>query len=476
MSSPRLSELLWVAYRRRWWLILPALIGLAGGYTASRLLPPAYRASTLIMAEQQRPSNEYVKNTVTTTLQDRLKSIEQQIVNRENLVELITTLDLYPEIRRQASLEAAVERARRDITIQMLGQNTFRIHYRGGQPALVARAANTLADQIIRDTLEARERQARTTSSFLETELDDMRRRLEEQENRIALFKQAHMGQLPEQREAILRSLEQLQTSLRINFDAMDKAELRKLILQREAAQAPPAAVAPAPVPIAERVQKLREELADLRSRYTELHPDVVRAQEALRRLEAEAAAAPPPPRPAATVDPVVKAEVAAVDQQMAMLQIERRRILGDIGTLQARLENIPRLEQELQSLTRDYDNIQSSYQSLLGKRIDARLAENLEKRRQDEQFTVLEKAVAPSAPYSPNLLLLLTGGLLVGAFAGVGLVVLREQTDQTYSDAEMLRKDFPAVPLLATVPLLGTDVKLGRGYYPDYYPERSVR
>ena len=468
MPNLRLNELLWVAYRRRWWLILPALAGLSAGFAASKLLPPVYRASTLIMTEPQRQSSEYVKNTVTTTLQERLKSVEQQIVNRENLLELITTLDLYPEVRAQQSLEAAVEKARRAINVQMLGQ-TFRIYFSGADPELVARAANALSDQIIRDTLQARERQAQTTSSFLEAELGDTRRRLEEQEARIAEFKQGHMGQLPEQREAILRSLEQLQTTLRINLDAVEKAELKTLILQQSA----PAPAAGQPLGAAQRLELLRQELADLLARYTELHPDVIRTREAVRRLELEVAAAPSPP-PAAVA--ATGSELTAVEQQVRLLNVERGRLLAEIANLQGRLENIPRLEQQLLGLTRDYDNIQSSYQSLLAKRIDARLSENLEKRRQDEQFIILEKAIPPNRKHAPNTLLLLAAGLVAGVFAGVGMVAVREQTDQTYGDVASVRRDFPAVPILATVPLLGSDVKLGRGYYPDYYPERTRR
>ena len=457
----RPAELAWVAHRRRWWLIAPAALGLGAGLLGGQLLPPVYRASTLIMAEQQRLPNDYVKATVTTSLQDRLKSIEQQVVSRENLLELIDAMKLYPQLR-ESPPEAAVERARRDITIQMLGQTTFRIYYRGAAATLVADTANRIAEQFIRDTLAARERQARTTSSFLETELDAMRLRLEEQEDRIAQFKQAHLGQLPEQREAIFRSIEQLQAKLRINFDSADKLELKGLILRGN----PEAAATEAPPDAPRRLALLRQELADLRARYTDLHPDVIRTQAAIERVEDEIAAAP-----AALVAPApatAQTELEALREQQRLLGVERQRILAAIAANPARLENIPRVEQELLILTRDYENIESSYRSLLSKGIDARLAENLEKRRQDEQFTVLERAVPPAAAYFPNPFLFAAAGLLLGGGVGAGLALLREQADQTYAGADELRRDFPAVPLLATVPLLGSDVRLGRGYYPE--------
>ena len=128
---------------------------------------------------------------------------------------------------------------------------------------------------------------------------------------------------------------------------------------------------------------------------------------------------------------------------------------LAQIGQFQGRLENVPRIEQQLLSLTRDYDNIKKSYDSLLEKRINARLAENLEKSQQGEQFTILEKAIPPDVPSGPNKMLLLLAGLACGSVAGIALALLREQTDHTYADPESLQAAFPGVPLLAIIPMI---------------------
>jgi uncharacterized protein involved in exopolysaccharide biosynthesis len=114
----------------------------------------------------------------------------------------------------------------------------------------------------------------------------------------------------------------------------------------------------------------------------------------------------------------------------------------------------VPRVEQELLSLTRDYDNIKNSYESLLDKRLNARLYENLEKSQQGERFTMLERALPPAAPYSPNKILTLAAGLIAGGLLGLLMVLLRERTDPTYPDAESLQEAFPGLPVLATIPV----------------------
>lgn len=477
MTNLTPSDLLKAVWRRRWWFTLPALIGLIASYAIYRSLPPVYRASTLVMVERQKVPSDYVKPTVTTSMQERLDTIEHQILNRSNLERIVQEMGLYPELRGEASLDHLIARVRQDITIKHQGE-TFRVYFEGGDPVRVADTANRIADLFIQENLRLRAHQAKGTSSFLEAELADTKAKLEIQEARIAAFKQRYMGALPEERDTNLRASEQLSARLQINMDALDKAETRKLLLQREitslsyatedvpaAAPLPPMQTLP---PAPRRSDQLRAQLIELRSRYTDRHPDVIRAQAELERveeleLEADrqaqqrievAEAAPLPTRRPVRVDPMLRTQLDATELEIRNLHAERERIQAAMGGLEGRLNNIPRVEQELLSLTRDYENIRRSYDSLLAKRTDARLAENLEKSRQSEQFTVLEKAVPPSAPYGPNLLLLLAMGLAGGGLLGIVLALLREQTDSTYTDADELQKDFPGVPVLATIPV----------------------
>lgn len=472
------NDILRAVWRRRVWFAVPVLLCLIGAVAAYKVLPRKYRAFTTVLVEPQQVPADYVKPTVTTTIEERLRTIEPQIKNRDNLERIIREVDLYPELRYSGSLGEAVGQMRRDMTIQLQG-NTFFIFFRGREPVKVARAANRVAELFIESNLQLRENQAQGTSAFLEGELERTKNRLELQEARIASFKQMNMGDLPEQRDTNLRAVEQLQTKLEINVDALDKAETRKLLLQTQIAEmrrdprnsrVVGGTVVTAAPEGPSRLEQLRAQLAELRARYTDRHPDVIRAQaeiEQLEKMEREKPRRREEPAAVAStakdadddddaprIDPTLKAELASVDLEIRSLKGERERILGEISAVQARLENVPRVEQELLSLTRDYDNIRKSYESLLDKRLNARLYENLEKSQQGERFTILERALPPGAPYSPNPFLTLAAGLAAGMLLGFLAVMLRERTDPTYSDAESLQEAFPGVPLLATIPV----------------------
>lgn len=481
MTHLTLNDLVRTVWRRRVWFVVPVILGLIGAAVAYKILPRKYKAFTTVLVEPQRVPADYVKPTVTTSIEDRLHTIEPQIKNRDNLERIIREVGLYPELQRMGLLGDAVVQMRNDLSVQLQG-DTFFIFFRGEDPVKVARTANRVAELFIQSNLALRENQAQGTSAFLEKELERTKHRLELQEARIAEFKRLNMGDLPEQRDTNLRSVEQLQTKLEINMDALDKAETRKLLLQTQIAEMKrtPAVsrssrggggVVVPDVPAGPtKLEQLRDQLAELRARYTDRHPDVIRAQAELEQLERmerekprreekavavadagdEADDEPVAPR----VDPTLKAELASVELEIRSLKNERERILSDISNVQARLESVPRVEQELLSLTRDYDNIKNSYESLLDKRLNARLYENLEKSQQGERFTMLERALPPAAPYSPNKIVTLAAGLILGSLLGLLTVLLRERTDPTYPDAESLQEAFPGLPVLATIPV----------------------
>src|SRR5207244_29255 len=156
----------------------------------------------------------------------RLHTISQEILSRSRLEALMNRFGLYADLRKRVPSEEVIERMRKDIQLERKGvavkggrQATvaFTISYQGSEPATVSLVANTLASFYIEENLKARERQATGTAEFLKVQLGETKKRLDEQEQRVSEFKRRHLGELPQQMETNLASLERLRTQLRLN-------------------------------------------------------------------------------------------------------------------------------------------------------------------------------------------------------------------------------------------------------------------
>jgi Mrp family chromosome partitioning ATPase len=102
--------------------------------------------------------------------------------------------------------------------------------------------------------------------------------------------------------------------------------------------------------------------------------------------------------------------------------------------------------------LDRDYANMQENYQDLLSKRLNARIAENLEKRQKGERFRILDPANLPSMPEGPERLLIVLAGLVIGLGLGCGLAFVIEQWNLTFRRSEDAEVSL-GFPILATIP-----------------------
>jgi uncharacterized protein involved in exopolysaccharide biosynthesis len=210
--------------------------------------------------------------------------------------------------------------------------------------------------------------------------------------------------------------------------------------------------------PAAVRAVTLERQLAAARGNYTDRHPEVIRLRDELAAAKADAAAeASRPAEERITtlrVDPNYRALLG--DQEQARLRIRElqrneSQIRTQIGMYRARVESAPRVEQQIATLQREYDLEKEQYAQLTTKLRSAEMAENLERGRGGEKFTVLARAPLPTTPTSPNTQRLMIIALLVGLCAGAGLALGREYLDRSIHDTRALND--LELPVLGEIP-----------------------
>jgi protein tyrosine kinase modulator len=480
------EDLVVIAWRRKWWAILPAVAITAGVYAWVRTLPNLYRSDTLILVVPQRVPENYVKSTVTTRIEDRLQSIQQQILSRTRLERIIQDFNLYADARRTAIMEDVVEKMRGNINVQVVKGDAFRVSFTSDEARTAMRVCERVASLFIEENLRDREVLAEGTNQFLEAQLEDARRRLIETERKVEEYKRTYAGELPEQRDANMQGLHNAEVQVQSLIEAMNRDRDRRLIVERSIADAespdpqltpPPAPPAPAPqigpdgLPVgataAQQLETAQATLQQMQTRLTPQHPDILRLKRVItdlqRKADAEALARPLSPG-APTISPAerlrknrlaeMKAELEKIDKQIAARTEVEQRLRAQMAIYQKRIESAAARQSDLTELSRDYLTLQSTYTTLLAKKEDSKVAANLERRQIGEQFKILDPARLPERPTSPNRPQLQSLGLAAGIGFGVALMALIEYLDKTIkSEADVMAA--LNLLVLATVPIL---------------------
>jgi protein tyrosine kinase modulator len=475
------EDVLRVLRNRIWTLVLPlAIVAAATAVFVSRL-PDRYRSETVVLVVPQRVPESYVRSTVTSRIEDRLQAMAQQILSRTRLERIIQDFNLYQEERRTEIMEDIVEQMRRDIDLQVVRSDNFRISFTGSDPRTVMRVTERLASFFIEENLRDREVLAEGTNQFLEAQLEDARRRLVEQERKLEAYRRRFSGQLPTQLDSNLQVLQNMQMQVQAVVESVNRDRDRRLILERqvvelEREQEAASATAllanqgdrAAPPTPAQQLANARASLAALQTRLKPDHPDVQRLARFVRDLErkvvaeeADAALSPAITQPVSPNERArrqrlseLRAEMEQLDRQLATKQTEEQRLRGQIGSYEKRVEAAPTRESELVELTRDYETLQGLYKNLLANREESKIAANLERRQIGEQFRLIDPARIPERPFSPDRPRLNLLGVLGGLVLGFILIAILEYLDKSFkNDQEVMR--VLSLPVLAVVPFM---------------------
>jgi succinoglycan biosynthesis transport protein ExoP len=469
-------------WKRKFVIVLLWVAGSAATIAIVASLRSIYSAEALVLVQSQKIPENFVAATVQTALEARLDELKQQVLSHQRLWDLIEKFNLYPKLRRTRTREEVLQAMRKDISIKLekgwsaSQPGAFRVAYETYAPETAAEVANRIGHFFIDENLRQRAVEAEGTSRFLDSQLAESNKNLQSQEARLKDFKEAYIGELPQQEGALLAALSQDKVELMGLQDSLARAQQNKLVLesslavaqdnlkrqqalarqqlaQEAAAQTETGAPAPAPTPQQTELQRAQAQLRTLRLRYEDKHPEVQRMLREVARLEeqekaiqaaqaVEAAASPasaPAKVSAAGVlrkqpipvdDPSIHsllAQIALAARETEALEARRQRIIQDANDIQSRLPRLPIREQQLAAITRDYDTSRKNYQSLLDKKLAADVAADMERWQKAERFVMLDPARAPEKPVRPKRVVLGAAGSFLSLLLAGGLAFLLE-------------------------------------------------
>jgi polysaccharide chain length determinant protein (PEP-CTERM system associated) len=473
-----------VARRRRVLALGVFAAVVAAAVSFALYLPDLFRATAIVLVD--RPVAESIaRPAVAGELESRLHVIKQETLSRDRLTELITRFDLYPELRDNGAMETALERTRDDIQVELNGPEqvsgrtktvAFKLHYAGRSREKVADVTNAIATFYVAQNDRMRSEEAAQTSQFLKQQLQDAKAELDRQENSVKSYNTRHVGQLPQQFELNLASLDRLNTQLRMNGERQLQANEQRTRLMDDSLLLDTTTGMPILEPDRgrERLEKLKQDLKEREAQFTEKHPDVQRLREEIAKLERDVAAGPAAKPAGPVVTDATEAvsrlrrsrrqSLQGIEAEIAQLKSEETSLRASIAGIEGRLQSMPERQQELSMVSRDRQSAKDIYDSLLKRYEEAQMVESMETDRRGERFRVLEAAQAPEGPSAPNRLSLMLLGVLLALGLAATAVLVAEQFDTSFHSLDEL-KAFTHIPVLVTIPAIasGGRTQVGR-------------
>jgi len=464
---------LWPMVRRRMGLAC----AVAGAVTLMAVLlaawlPNRYMAATTILVEPQAVSERLIESGLRESdLNTRLNIMTAQILSRPRLSRIIDDLGLYEEESREMTREEVIGLMRRQIDVAPVlpelqtGDprketeiNTFQITYWSDSARTAAAVANRLANDFIEQHIRERVQLSGDTSEFIQAELERLSSRIREVESQIARVKEENAGSTPDELDNNQERLMRLNDRTRSIRSTLAQAQSDAAFYRQQA-------VVAADVPRVQdqdtnpirRLDSLEIALGSYRAKgFTDKHPDVratLQEIEEVKRLIAEESDAREEGEgPMNLAQRTAEAEARRAELRVESAQQELRELAEQEQEVIARIERTPRVAEQLSGLEREYLHLSAKVQEFSDKRLSASVAADVERRQKGEQFRVLESAVTPPEPASPNRPLILAMGVVLGLALGGMTGLLVESADTSFHGARQLQSAL-RIPVLAAIP-----------------------
>ena len=467
-------------------ILIPTVLAPLAGFALSFAFSPKYTSDSLVLVEEQKVSENYVKPVVTQDLSQRVATLQQRALSAENLRPLIESLGL----AHGPNVDGAIDGIRANVAITPVlaaalgpvstaGGRTksalpgFNVSFTASNPRRAQEICAGVTNIMIRENLNDNTSNARNTAEFLGRQVEDAKRNLDELDAKLADFKKRFVGQLPGSEDKNLQMLMGMNSQLDANTQTLNRAQQDKAytesMLAQQLAAWKSSQTSTNPQTLQQQLATLQAQLISLQAHYTDDYPDVLKTKrdiaEVQRKLDEINAAAANPTSVATdkenlTEPPEIRQlrmQIHQYEQLIVQGTREQQKLQMQIKDLQGRVALSPAIEEQYKELTRDYDTAQKFYEDRLANRKQAEMQVAAVQEQQGETMEVLNPADLPDSPSFPNRFLFAGGGFGGGLMLGLGLALWLEMRDtslRTENDVVALLE----LPVLSQVPWVGVD------------------
>lgn len=443
-------------------------------------IPNQFEASARIYVDTQSILRPLMSGlAVQPNIEQQIMMLSRTLISRPNIEKLIRMADLDLNIKSKTQQDALIDSLTSTLKIQSLGRdNLYTISHRDPDPAKAQRVVQALVSIFIESSLGDKRQDTDSARKFLEEQIRNYEKKLEQGENRLKEFKLRNIDLATSEGRSGIDRLSELTTKLNTARLELREAEqsrdaLRRQIVGEEPVLLPETSGSQSSISLPEidgRIDVQKRNLDTLLQRYTEQHPDIIGTRRLIKDLEdqkrqelqARKKFAVANPGASVSNNPVyqqLKVSLAEAEANTASLRARVSEYEERYKRTTAVMKTQPQLETELAQLNRDYELDKKNYEQLVTRRDSAELTGDLDSAGSMADFRLIDPPRASSTPVAPNRLLLFPLGLVFAIVAGLFVAFVASQIRPVFFDSKTLR-DTTDLPVLGVVSLIPNETR----------------
>ncbi len=434
-------------WRRRWIIVAITWLAALMGWFLLWLVPDKYESRAHVFV-QTSSVLEPVLNGLTAGRPDysqRIEVMRLQLLTRPNVEEIVfrsgldKTISARTELERSAKLQGMIDWVAGNIRIESPRDMYFIISYKNNDPEAARAVVDAVLSMLIEQDLGASLLEDQAARLRLNLQIEQYEEKLTANELAVADFRREHATELTSSQSRV-RQRELKDRELLTVRDQIGRSKGRILTLNNLLS-------ATARTTSGDEIEALRLELANLRSRYQESHPDIRGVLSRIEQLEngggGQLSTNPEYVR--------LQSELRIVEDSVVTLEARAERLQSELETLDFSVGEAPAVEAALRQIVREYEQTQKTYDELLARRDRLDLTKNLGIGERGVDYKIFEHPEAALVPTAPPRMLLILGIFVVAAGAGTGAAVLLTFIDKSFSQSSQLQEAF-GLPVLGAI------------------------
>ncbi|MDX1666713.1 MAG: GNVR domain-containing protein [Saprospiraceae bacterium] len=468
-SIKQIGKYAYCVYRYKYIFLAVSLLVMTAVGVYTHFLPKLYKAETTVFIEKNVIDELVEGIAITPSLSNRIKQLKLVMLSRDLVTRTLEDIEADIFVKSEEKQQAYITNLIDRINVKIGRDNYFRVSLVDQDPVFAQQFINKLVGKYVEQSISSTRDETYGANRFLEEQLLIFKDKLINAQDKIINFRNQQGILFSTDETGTINELRKLMSEIEEISMVEESLKAKKRELSYQLSKTQPTTSTISEGETTNRLVSMQRRLENLRLRYTENYPEVMQLKQEIaelqKRLEdpnqVEAATQTTRMTSANPIYQKLQEQLIDIEAELSSLATKKMKLERAVAKREQELKDVPEAKKELNILIQDRDSIKKVYESLLARMGQSEVSKQMEIGNKTATFRVIDPALLPTKPISPDMLKMLLAAIGGGFACGFGLVFLLDTLDSRVRDIDFV--EGLGVSVLAAVPRIASTQTLRR-------------